>query len=106
MFTPKFLANKSITVHIADGHDENGELKIVQIEEFKARVETDNSIVYTKEGRKTTLKAKAFIFENVDNLSVEMEGKCIVEGSEYIIQSVAKMLNPDGSVNHFKLGLI
>lgn len=106
MWTPKFLANESIAVHIADGTNENGALKIVQVVDLKARIEAANEIVYLPDGKKGTLKQKAFVFEDLDKLPERFEGKIVVGNVEYILVSVRLCLNPDGSRNHFVLGMM
>ena len=103
---PKFLATASADVQIADGTDENGALNIVKKVDVKARLEQSNAVVYTKEGTKVTLRAKLFIFENLDEISDNALGFCTVEGIKYDIVKTSKKRNPDNSVNHIVLELV
>ena len=103
---PKFLATASADVQIADGTDENGALNIVKKVHVKARLEQSNAVVYTKEGTKVTLRAKLFIFENLDEIPDNALGFCTVEGIKYDIVKTSKKRNPDNSVNHIVLELV
>ena len=106
MFTPKFLANESITVHIASGYDENGDLNIVQTEVLKARIEQTNEIAHLADGSKATLRQKAFVCEGINNLPTKFDGKVVVNGEEYIIAATRLALNPNGTRNHFVLEMM
>lgn len=106
MFTPKFLAKTSIEVKIFDGFDENGSPKVGKVVPVKARTESSNEVVYSSDGVKKTLKQKAFIFEGFDSFYVEMTGKAYIDGIEYGIEKVIKWVNPDGTINHYVLGLV
>ena len=103
---PKFLATASADVQIADGTDENGALNIVKKVGVKARLEQSNAVVYTKEGTKVTLRAKLFIFENLDEIPDNASGFCTVEGIKYDIVKTSKKRTPDNSVNHIVLELV
>ena len=103
---PKFLATASAVVQIADGTDENGALNIVNSVEVNARLEQSNSVVYTKEGVKVTLKAKLFIFEKLEEIPNDTSGFCIVDGDKYDIINTSKKRNPDNSVHHIVLELV
>lgn len=103
---PNFLATASADVQIANGTDENGALNIVKKVDVKARLEQSNSVVYTKEGTKVTLRAKLFIFEKFDEIPDDTSGFCIVNEIKYDIVNVSKKRNPDNSVHHIVLELI
>lgn len=106
---PKFLAVTNITIELSDGLDENGSHKIVSTFDVGCRFEESHSVVYTNEGKKTTLSGKAFIFEKLDkfpNNPNDIVGRCKVRDGEYHISQAIRMLNPDGSVNHIVLGLM
>ena len=103
---PKFLATASAVVKIADGTDENGALNIVKEVDVSARLEQSNSVIYTKDGTKVTLKAKLFIFDKLDEIPNDVSGFCIVEGNTYDIANTSKKRNPDNSVHHIVLELI
>lgn len=103
---PKFLANADAIVQIADGTDENGALNIVNNVDVKARLEQTNSVVYTKEGAKVTLRAKLFIFEKLDEIPDDALGFCTVGSVKYDIVNTSKKRNPDNSVHHIVLELI
>lgn len=103
---PKFLATENVIIEIADGTDENGALNIVSVVETKARVESTNSIVYTKEGVKTTLKQKLFIFDRFDKIPDCASGFCTVNNIKYDVAFTAKYKNPDGTMNHVLMGLM
>lgn len=101
----KQLAKTPISLKITDGLDENGSPKVVQEVEAKARVESTSTVVYTKDGQKVTLSKKAFIFDNLETFQNPIEGICLVEGKEHKVVTSAFLTNPDGSLNHIKLGL-
>ena len=103
---PKYLATASAIVQIADGTDENGALNIVKEIDVKARLEQSNSVVYTKEGTKVTLRAKLFIFEKFDEIPDDALGFCIVNEIKYDIVNASKKRNPDNSVHHIVLELV
>lgn len=103
---PKYLATASAVVKIADGTDENGALNIVKEVDVSARLEQSNSVIYTKDGTKVTLKAKLFIFDKLDEIPNDASGLCIVEGNTYDIANTSKKRNPDNSVHHIVLELI
>ena len=103
---PKYLATASAVVKIADGIDENGALNIVKEVDVSARLEQSNSVIYTKDGTKVTLKAKLFIFDKLDEIPNDVSGFCIVEGNTYDIANTSKKRNPDNSVHHIVLELI
>lgn len=104
---PKFLAMTSAHVQIADGTDENGALKIVkELDNIMGRFEQSNSVAYTKEGAKVTLKAKLFIFEKLNEIPDEMSGFCTVNNTKYDIVHISKKLNPDATIHHIVLELI
>lgn len=103
---PKYLATASAVVKIADGTDENGALNIVKEVDVSARLEQSNSVIYTKDGTKVTLKAKLFIFDKLDEIPNDVSGFCIVEGNTYDIANTSKKRNPDNSVHHIVLELI
>lgn len=104
--TLKFLSNTKSSVKIADGTDENGSLNIVRQIDISARFEQSNSVVYTKEGQKVTLKGKLFIFEKLDEFPDDLSGICVVNDINYDIANSSKKRNPDGSVNHITLELM
>lgn len=103
---PKYFATASAVVKIADGTDENGALNIVKEVDVSARLEQSNSVIYTKDGTKVTLKAKLFIFDKLDEIPNDASGFCIVEGNTYDIANTSKKRNPDNSVHHIVLELI
>lgn len=104
---PKFLATESAAIEIAGGTDENGALKIVSTFDVKCRHQQSNSVVYTKEGTKVTLKGKAFIFEQFELFpDNDASGFCTIGGIKYDMVHSSKKRNPDGSVNHIVLELI
>ena len=103
---PKYLATARAVVKIADGTDENGALNIVKEVDVSARLEQSNSVIYTKDGTKVTLKAKLFIFDKLDEIPNDVSGFCIVEGNTYDIANTSKKRNPDNSVHHIVLELI
>lgn len=101
-----FLATASANIQIANGTDENGDLKIVgNINNIAARFEQSNSVAYTKEGTKVSLKAKLFIFERLDEFPDDLSGFCTVNDVKYDIIESSKKRNPDNSVHHVVLGL-
>lgn len=102
----KFLANEDANIQIANGTDENGALNIVDKVDVKVRFEQSNSVVYTKEGTKVTLKAKLFMFEKFDKIPDDASGFCTINNIKYDIVNSSKKMNPDGSVNHIVLELI
>lgn len=106
LYVPEFLAKEDVLVKISDGLDENGSPKITSENLVKARIESSNSVAYTKDGQKVRLSLKAFIFKGHENFYVGMSGECIVEGKEYKVVTTKKLENPDGSVNHYVLGLM
>jgi len=106
MWTPKFLAKTSIEVKIFDGFDENGSPKVGKVVQVKARTESSNGFVYGPDGKKITLSQKAFIFEGFDDFYVGMSGKAVIGDVEHDIAQVKRLTNPDGTVNHFVLGLV
>lgn len=106
MFTPKHLAKTDISVQIFDGFDENGSPAVGKVVDTKARVESTNGVVYGTNGQKITLSQKAFIFEGFDDFTVDMSGKAIVNEKEHDIAQVKCLTNPDGSINHYVLGLV
>lgn len=106
MYTPKHLAKTSIEVKILDGFDENGSPKVGKVVQAKARAESSNDVVYTTEGQKVTLSQKAFVFEGFDDFYVGMSGKVTIDKVEHDIVQVKCFRNPNGSVNHYVLGLI
>lgn len=103
---PSFLANKDILVKISDGLDENGSPKLKAEAKVKARIESSDTVAYTSEGQKVKLSLKAFIFKGHESFYVGMSGECEVEGKEYKIVTTKKLVNPDGSINHYVLGLM
>lgn len=103
---PKYLATASAIVQIADGTDENGALDIIDNFDVKARLEQSNSVVYTKEGTKVTLKAKLFIFEKFEKFPDDASGFCTVNDIKYDIVNTSKKRNPDNSVHHIVLELV
>ena len=106
MYTPKFLMNTPVFITFTDGIDENGAAKLLKEVTTSARVETSNSVVYDAEGKKARLKAKAFIFEKLEQFPDEMKGTCYVGNLKYDIHLGSKKRNPDGSVNHIVLELM
>lgn len=104
--TPKRLATKDIKVQIANGTDENGVLNIVDVFDVKCRFEQSNSVAYTKEGEKLTLKGKAFIFEKLEKFPDDASGLCTVGEIQYDIVHSSKKYDPYGSINHIVLELI
>lgn len=106
LLVPKFLATQTAIVQIADGTDENGELKITNEFEVPSRLEQSNAVIYTKEGTKVTLKAKLFIFEQFDKVPDNASGFCSVNSIKYDIAHASKKRNPDGSVHHIVLELV
>jgi hypothetical protein len=103
---PKFLATASANISIADGTDENGALKVIDTFSAKARLQQSNSVVYTKEGVKVSLKAKLFVFEKFDRIPDDAHGFCEVENEKYDIANVSKKRDPDNSIHHIVLELI
>lgn len=103
---PKFLATASAEISISDGTDENGALKIVDTFGAKARLQQDNSVVYTKDGVKVTLKAKLFVFEKFDRIPDDAHGFCTVNNEKYDIVNTSKKRDTDNSVHHIVLELI
>ena len=106
LYVPKFLANKDAIIKIADGTDENGALNIVNEIEVKCRFEHSNSVTYTKEGAKITLKGKVFVFDKFELFPNDVSGYCTVCETKYDIVHSSKKFNPDGSINHIVLELI
>lgn len=104
--TLKSLATGSAFIQIADGTDENGALNIISEFEVPCRNEQSNSVVYTKEGMKITLRAKLIIFERFEDIPDDAHGFCTVNGVKYDIFNTSKKRNPDNSVNHIVLELI
>lgn len=104
--TPKFLASKEISVQIGQGTDENGALKIDDKFDVKGRVEQNNSVIHTKDGTKVSLKAKAYIFSQLDKFPNDTSGTCTIDDVTYEIVNTSKKLCPDGSVHHIVLELI
>ena len=104
--TPKFLANSNVKIQVVDGTDENGAQNITNEIDVGARLQQSNSIVYTKEGKKVSLKAKLFIFEKLDEIPDDVSGFCIVNDNKYDIANLSKKMNPDNSVNHIVLELV
>lgn len=93
-------------VQIFDGFDENGSPVVGKEVPVKARTESSNAIVYGSDGQKRTLNLKAFIFEGFDDFYVSMTGRVLVGAEEHDIAQVKQLLNPNGSINHYVLGLI
>ena len=106
MWTPKFLTKTSIEVKVFDGFDENGSPKIGKVVPVNARTESSNGVIYGPDGKKITLSQKAFIFEGFDDFYVGMAGKAVINDVEHDIALVICYENPDGTVNHFVLGLV
>ena len=101
----KYLANTD--AHIGFGSlDENGELVISKELDIKVRKESTNSVIYTQEGAKVTLKAKLFIFEKLDEFPDDEKGTCKIDECNYDVASIQKALNPDGTIHHIVLGLM
>lgn len=100
------LAQTDAHIKLGNSFDENGELAIDKEVDVKARKESSNSVIYTKEGAKVTLKAKLFIFEKLDEFPDDSKGFCVVGESNYDIANVSKKYNPDGTVHHVVLELI
>ena len=106
MIVPKFLANTIIEVKIFDGFDENGSPKIGKVVPVKARLESANTVAYTPDGKKVTLSQKAFIFEGFEDFYVGMTGSAVIDGIDHSIAQVIRYMNPNGTTNHFVLGLV
>ena len=106
LYTPKHLATIQAAIEFADGTDENGNIKCLSYAVVNGRLESSNSIAYTQDGRKVSLSAKLFIFEQTHLFSLKTEGKCKIGDTEFLIANVTIRMNPDGSVNHVVLGLI
>ena len=104
--TPKFLAKESIIVKITKGLDENGSPNVEKEIPVLARVENSNAVAYTSEGEKVNLSLKAFIFEGFEDFYVGMTGEANVYGVDHKIASSSRLANPDGSTNHYVLGLM
>lgn len=100
------FANASALVKIADGTDENGVMNVSREIDVKARFEQSNSVTYTKEGTKVTLRGKLFVFEKLELFPDNAMGFCIINGFVYDIANTSKKLNPDNSVHHIVLELI
>ena len=103
---PKYLALANAHVQISNGTDENGALKVENEFDVGCRLQQSNSVTYTKEGTKVTLKAKLFVFEKFDNFPDDTSGFCTVDGVKYDIVNSSKKRNPDNSVNHIVLELV
>ena len=108
MWVPSHLADTKMKIKLYHGLDENGSKVFGDIIEVKAAVFNDSSVVYTNEGEKKNLVAKAYIFESFDKLSVDMQGVCYIDGSdkEFLLFNVVRVMDFNGETNHFKLGLM
>lgn len=106
LYTPKHLAKTPMAVKITAGLDENGDHVVVKEVEVKARKQSTNAVVYGTDGQKVNLSLKMFVFEGFESFYVGMQGICTVEGKEYMIATCSQLTNPDGSTNHFVLGLM
>lgn len=104
--TLSFLTKEEVKIEVSDGTDENGALDIKKSFEVKARFEQSNSVIYTKEGTKVSLRGKLFIFEKLDEFPDDMSGFCTIDETKYDIVHASKKRNPDNSVNHVVLELI
>lgn len=103
---PKFLAKTDISVEIGEGTDENGVLNVVDKFNVKCRFEESNSSIYTKDGAKVTLKAKAFIFDELSRFPDDVSGFCTINDIKYDIAHSSKKFNPDATINHVVLELM
>lgn len=105
--TLRRLASKDVHVQIGDGStDENGAVKISEEFDVKAKVEYGSTVIHTKEGTKVTLKAKAFIFDQLDKFPSQASGSCTIDGITYEIVNANKKFCPDGSAHHIVLELL
>ena len=107
LFVPKFLANKTISlVFNSEDTDENGEEKIIGEISTKCRMQKDDGTAYLADGKKADLRAKVFVFDELDKFPDEIFGECTIDGTKYQIAKASKMANPDGTINHVVLELM
>ena len=106
MWVPKHLATMPMTLKIYDGLDENGGKNYTKEINVKAAVFNDFSTVYTSEGERKTLAAKAYIFEKLDEFEENMSAICLIKEEEYLVISSSMRLDISGNRNHFELGLM
>ena len=106
MWVPKHLATYKILVKKYDGLNENGAKNFTEEVTVKAAMFNDFSPVYTSEGERKRLSAKAYIFEDLEKLDKEMTAICVIDGKEYLVNHVSEKRDMYGHLNHFELGLI
>ena len=106
MWVPKHLATMPILLKVYDGLDENGGKHFTKEIETKAAVFNDFSTVYTNEGEKRQLVAKAYIFEKLDELESNMQAVCKIQGKEYLVHHTSKKYDMNNKPNHFEMELM
>lgn len=99
------VANSKAHVQLGNKFDENGELEIIKEFDVKARKESSNSTVYTREGVRVNLKKKLFIFESLAEFKGMDHGFCTIDEERFDIATIKTLLNLDGTINHIVLEL-